>query len=90
MFAAMELSEKKIVRIAVLDLYEGLENQGMRCIRQIIDDWGRQQDYKIIRDEFEVRLQKQIPDTTYDIYISSGGPGSPLDSTDSEIGRAHV
>ena len=84
MFAAMELSEKKIVRIAILDLYEGLENQGMRCIRQIIDDWGTQHKQEVIRDEFEVRLQNQIPDTSYDIYISSGGPGSPLDSIDSD------
>ncbi len=84
MFAAMELSEKKIVRIAILDLYEGFENQGMRCIRQIIDDWGIQHEHEVIRDEFEVRLQKQIPDTSYDIYISSGGPGSPLDSIDSD------
>ena len=84
MFAAMELSEKKMVRIAILDLYEGLENQGMRCIRQIIDDWGIQHNYEVKRDEFEVRLQKQIPDSSYDIYISSGGPGSPIDSIDSD------
>ena len=84
MFAAMELSEKKMVRIAILDLYEGLENQGMRCIRQIIDDWGIQHNYEVKRDEFEVRLQKQIPDSSYDIYISSGGPGSPIDSIGSD------
>ena len=84
MFAAMELSEKKMVRIAILDLYEGLENQGMRCIRQIIDDWGIQHNYEVKRDEFEVRLQKQIPDSSYDIYISTGGPGSPIDSIGSD------
>ena len=84
MFAAMELSEKKMVRIAILDLYEGLENQGMRCIRQIIDDWGIQNNYEVKRDEFEVRLQKQIPDSSYDIYISTGGPGSPIDSIGSD------
>ena len=84
MFAAMELSEKKMVRIAILDLYEGLENQGMRCIRQIIDDWGIQHNYEVKRDEFEVRLQKQIPDSSFDIYISSGGPGSPIDSIGSD------
>lgn len=80
----MELSEKKMVRIAILDLYEGLENQGMRCIRQIIDDWGIQHNYEVKRDEFEVRLQKQIPDSSYDIYISTGGPGSPIDSIGSD------
>ena len=35
-------------------------------------------------DEFEVRLKKEVPDLSYDIYISSGGPGSPLESEGSE------
>jgi len=31
-----------------------------------------------------VRLEHQVPDLSYDIYISSGGPGSPLESEHSE------
>jgi GMP synthase-like glutamine amidotransferase len=33
---------------------------------------------------FEIRQKQQLPDFSYDIYISSGGPGSPLDSAGSE------
>jgi homoserine O-succinyltransferase/O-acetyltransferase len=69
-----------MIRIAILDLYEGQPNQGMRCIRQIIQEWGQQQSLKIEVREFDVRLHKQVPDLSYDIYISSGGPGSPIDS----------
>ena len=29
-----------MIRIAILDLYEGQANQGMRCIRQIINEWS--------------------------------------------------
>jgi GMP synthase-like glutamine amidotransferase len=82
MFAAM-FSEKKI-RVAILDLNEGHPNQGMRCIRQILHDFSKANSIEIIFEEFEVRLQKQVPGLNYDIYISSGGPGSPLESEGSE------
>ncbi|CAN5730695.1 hypothetical protein BH10BAC2_BH10BAC2_16000 [soil metagenome] len=68
------------VRIAVLDLYEGFPNQGMRCIREIVHQWGKNNNYAIEYTEFDVRLKNEMPDLSYDIYISSGGPGSPLDS----------
>jgi len=29
---------------------------------------------------FETRFKAEAPDLTYDIYISSGGPGSPFNS----------
>jgi len=74
----------KKVRIALLDLYAGEPNQGMRCIRQIIAEWGTSNGYQVTLDEFEVRLAHQVPDTSYDVYISSGGPGSPLESIGSE------
>jgi homoserine O-succinyltransferase/O-acetyltransferase len=77
-------SNEKQVRVAILDLYEGAANQGMRCIRQILSDWGSTHNYSLTVKEYDVRLQHQVPDTSYDIYISSGGPGSPLESEGSE------
>ena len=68
------------IRIAILDLYEGQANQGMRCIRELLNEYGKTHALSLEYDEFEVRLQHQVPDLSYDIYISSGGPGSPLDS----------
>ncbi|HJW18522.1 MAG TPA: hypothetical protein VJ499_15440 [Flavisolibacter sp.] len=68
------------VRIAILDLYEGHPNQGMRCLREIIKQWAEYSNSDVVFDEFEVRLEQQFPDLSYDIYISSGGPGSPLES----------
>jgi len=75
---------EKLVRIAILDMYAGEANQGMRCIRQILNEWGTKNGWQVKVDEFEVRLSKQVPDTSYDVYISSGGPGSPLESEGSE------
>ena len=74
----MSWTEKRPVRIAILDLYEGKANQGMRCIRTILRDWSLQHDVELHTDEFDVRLKTELPDTSYDIYISSGGPGDPL------------
>ncbi len=80
----MNLNEKQILRIAILDLYEGVENQGMRGLRAIIRNFGEVHNLEIELDEFDVRLKNSVPDTSYDIYISSGGPGSPLESEGSE------
>ena len=68
-----------MLKIAILDLNEGKANQGMRCIRQIISEWSEFHNIEMKWDEFEVRLEKELPNLEYDIYISSGGPGSPLE-----------
>ena len=61
------------LRLAILDLYNGIPNQGMRCIREIVEGFSDQLDYAV----FDVRAAHEIPDLSYDIYISSGGPGDP-------------
>ncbi|WP_462222030.1 type 1 glutamine amidotransferase [Ferruginibacter sp.] len=80
----MNWTDKKAVRVAILDMNEGKSNQGMRCIREILNQFGDTSNIDLEWDEFEVRLQQQIPALDYDIYISSGGPGSPLESEGSE------
>lgn len=82
-------AEKKHLRVAILDLYEGQTNEGMRCIRSILKEWANSHQLSIDCDEFEVRLQLAVPDTSYDIYISSGGPGSPLESENSDWENAY-
>lgn len=83
-FARRYMSEQKHIRIAILDLYEGQANQGMRCIRELLAQFGKEQELRISWEEFDVRLKQELPDLSYDLYISSGGPGSPLDSEGSE------
>ena len=57
-------------------------NEGMRCILQIIRNVQGTEQIDWSYDVFDVRANNEIPDLSYDIYISSGGPGSPLASTD--------
>lgn len=74
----MRWSDKRKIRIAILDLNEGKPNQSMRCIRQIVNQWAEANETDIHCREFDVRVKNELPDTSFDIYISSGGPGDPL------------
>ena len=76
----MNFNEKQTVHIAILDLYEGQENQGMRGLREIINQFAEINHLELNLKEFDVRQKKELPDDSFDIYISSGGPGSPLET----------
>jgi GMP synthase-like glutamine amidotransferase len=66
---------KEKVRLAILDMNNAEPNQGLRCITEIVQSFDAEVDYQI----FDVRAKNELPDTSFDIYISSGGPGSPLE-----------
>ena len=78
-----------MIRIAILDLNEGKPNQSRRCLREIINQWSEYNHLQVEWDEFEVRIKKEVPDLSYDIYLSSGGPGSPLESEGSDWEAAY-
>ena len=71
-------NENRSIRIAILDMNDGAPNQGMRCIRKIVKDWAASVTMDVTWAEFDVRKKNEIPDTSFDVYISSGGPGDPL------------
>lgn len=55
-------------------------NEGMRCILQLIRSVQGNDHAELAFDVFNVRGSNEIPGLDYDMYISSGGPGSPLAS----------
>lgn len=61
------------IRLALLNMYDGLPNQGMRAIREILDGFSDAIEYT----EFDVRGKHEVPGTEFNIYLSSGGPGNP-------------
>ena len=66
-------------KIAVLDMNAGRPNEGMRCITSLMGEFLSQDGVKGNYDVFEVRNKQEMPDINeYDIFLSSGGPGSPL------------
>ncbi|MFN5223014.1 MAG: type 1 glutamine amidotransferase [Bacteroidota bacterium] len=63
------------MRVAVLDMYNNRPGQGIRGIRSLLDGNPLVSHYEI----FNVRGANQVPDNSFDAYISSGGPGNPLE-----------
>jgi GMP synthase-like glutamine amidotransferase len=81
---------KPIITIAIIDLYDGTTNVGMDCIINIINNWGVKRNFTIEPTIFKLRESNEIPDHQFDIYISSGGPGSPLDSINSSWDNLYI
>ncbi len=67
-------------KVAILDMYDNAPNEGMRCIRQLLRRAEVENQVNFAVDTYNIRAANEVPDLTYDIYISSGGPGSPLQS----------
>ena len=80
----MSWNEKTMLRVAVLDLYDGVENQGMRCIKELLNQFSDINNIDISIDIFDVRRKNEVPNADHDVYISSGGPGSPIESEGTE------
>lgn len=70
---------KKEIKVAVIDMNNGFPNLGIKGITDVLSDYAKEHDITLSADIFDLRLKNEIPGTDYDIYISSGGPGSPLD-----------
>ncbi|MGH1364007.1 MAG: glutamine amidotransferase-related protein [Calditrichia bacterium] len=71
---------KKDIKLAIIDLYDNEPNEGMRCIQEIVENCSDSlPDQKIDYSVYETRYKDDIPTLNNDIYISSGGPGSPFD-----------
>jgi len=69
------------LRLAILDLYNGHPNEGMRCIRQLVQEFREADAPGLVVEEFDVRQRGEVPVATdFDLFISSGGPGDPLDT----------
>lgn len=69
------MPERRKIKLAILDMYNNVPNEGMRCIRTFAEEAGADVDWEV----FDVRHKNEVPDKRFDIYISSGGPGSPYD-----------
>lgn len=71
------------LRIAILDLYNGHPNEGMRCIKMLVEEFRHQEAPDATVAVYEVRQHRQVPALAeFDVCISSGGPGDPLDTGD--------
>lgn len=74
------MNEQQEIKVAIIDLYNGIPNQGMRGFQEILNRYKEQHQLNLTYQVFDTRAKNELPDTSFDIYISSGGPGSPIDS----------
>jgi homoserine O-succinyltransferase/O-acetyltransferase len=72
------------LRIAFIDMNAGVENQAMRCLRSVVDHFER----RVLRENPRLEIQitqvsprdkTEPPPPGYDLYVGTGGPGSPLE-----------
>lgn len=71
---------RDIQKVAILDLYNGMANQGMKNIQEILTRYSKTSDTELQYDIFDVRQKEEVPNIDkYDMYISTGGPGSPFE-----------
>lgn len=72
-------TEVQHIRVAILDLYNNEPNEGMRCILHLLNEYPAKLNQSISFKIYDVRFRHEVPTLDYDIYISTGGPGSPLE-----------
>ncbi len=60
-------------------MYDNFPGEGMRCILKLLSEFQKREKIQIETTIFNVRSNIEIPDLSHDIYISTGGPGSPLE-----------
>ncbi len=78
------------INVAILDLYNGEPNLGMHAIERFLLNGrahfsGRSFTWTV----FDVRRLAEVPDLSFDLYISSGGPGSPFEGVGSAWEHAY-
>ena len=72
--------KKPAVKVAVIDMNNQVENQGLGHICRLLEAsnmrYANQEvDFKV----YDIRAKTEVPSLDYDIYISTGGPGSPFE-----------
>ena len=63
-----------MLRVALLDMYNGETNRGIPMLHHILGEYADD----LVYDHFDVRAKNEVPNTSYNIYLFSGGPGDPL------------
>src|ERR1700744_2471159 len=72
------MQANRIYKVAILDLYNGVANEGINGFKTILDHYRHQHKLSLECQVFDVRQKEELPGLDFDIYFFSGGPGNPL------------
>lgn len=67
-----------MLKAAIIDMYDGTPNLGMGSIFRLFNEQFPEIKYEV----FDIRGKQEVPSLDYDIYISTGGPGHPLEGNE--------
>lgn len=70
---------RKKISVAIIDMNNGLPNLGIQGICDSLSVYGKAASLSFSTTIFRLRELGELPGMDHDIYISSGGPGSPYD-----------
>src|SRR4029077_11886700 len=75
------------LRLCLVDMNAGVENQAVRCFRTIMDEFiaracAENPQLEPIVAHVQPRNLGELPPPHFDLYLSTGGPGSPFDGYD--------
>jgi GMP synthase-like glutamine amidotransferase len=73
------MDSNKKIKVAVIDMNNGAANQGMRGIIEILGKYQQDHDVAFSLEIFDLRQKGELPGLDHNLYISTGGPGSPYD-----------
>jgi len=82
------MKHQQEIKIALIDMNKGLPNQGIKSILGILSSYQKTQGINLDVQLFDLRAKNEIPGLEHDIYISSGGGGSPFDGKDQQWERS--
>lgn len=66
------------MKVAILDFYDGNSSDSISNIKEIVKNVSKMNNIDVEINSFEVRTKNEIPKLSFDVYFSSGGPGSPF------------
>ncbi|MCB0689715.1 MAG: homoserine O-succinyltransferase [Saprospiraceae bacterium] len=67
-----------MLKAAIIDMYDGTPNLGMASIFRVFNEQFPDIEYEV----YDIRGKQEVPSMQYDIYISTGGPGHPLEGNE--------
>ncbi len=82
------MENQRKIRVAILGVFgtKAIPTRAYVVCVEILQQYGDQRGLDMMTEEFEVRQENRLPGLDFDVYISSGGPGDPLETGDNGWG----
>jgi homoserine O-succinyltransferase len=84
-YASLEMPKR--LTVCLIDMNAGVDNEAMRCFRAIVSAFlarvrGVNPELEPVVKHVQPRNLGELPPAQCDLYLSTGGPGSPFDGYD--------